>query len=113
LRWGVSADDEFLFVDTLELDPSAASAAGFINRVALFADDSFQTATFHFFKKPIWIAAYRARITNRITRVRAEFFQHIFSSLQRQANQAFAIKLEQVECVKINGRFSSFHLAGL
>ena len=33
LRRGVSANDEFLFVDAFEFDPCAASPAGFVNGV--------------------------------------------------------------------------------
>src|SRR5437660_2377862 len=113
LRWRVSANDEFLFIDTFELDPCAASAARLVNGGALFADNAFQTAMFHFLEQPFGIAADRARVANRITRVRAEFFENVLARLQRQPDQAFAVELEQVECVKINGRFSSFYLARL
>src|SRR6266566_2815119 len=113
LRRCVSAYDEFLFVDTFELDPWAASAVGFVNGVPLFANNAFQTATLDFFEKPFGIGADRARVADRITRARAECFQNIFPRLQRQSNQTFAVELEQVECVKIDGRFSSFHLARL
>src|SRR5438093_8690140 len=45
LRWRVSAYDEFLFVGALELDPCAASPAGFVSGIPLFTDNPFQTAT--------------------------------------------------------------------
>ena len=106
LRWRVSAYDEFLFVGALELDPCAASPAGFVSGIPLFTDNPFQTATFHFFEQPFGIISDRARIANRFTRARAKFFQNVLSRLQRQSDQAFAIKLKQVECVQIDRRFS-------
>src|SRR5436305_10756603 len=84
LRRRVSADNKFLFVDTFELDPCAASAPGFVNGVTLFADNSFQAATLYFFEKSFGVAANRAGVANRITCVSAEFFQNVFARLQGQ-----------------------------
>src|SRR6266480_6438128 len=77
LRRRVSADNEFLFVDTFELDPCAASAPGFVNRVALFADNPFQAATLYFFEKSFGVATNRTGVANRGTCVSAEFFQNV------------------------------------
>src|SRR5213596_3379042 len=46
LRRRVSANDEFLFVNAFELDPCAAATPWLVNRVALFAHNSFQAAAF-------------------------------------------------------------------
>src|SRR2546430_17616802 len=59
LRRLLSADNEFLFVDTFELYPRAASAPGFVNRVTLFADNPFQAAALYLFEKSFGIAADR------------------------------------------------------
>src|SRR5262245_37524153 len=113
LRRGVSADDELLFVDTLELDPCAASPSRFINGGALFADNPFQTAPLHFFEKPLCIAANGARKTDWVACIGAEFLQNVFPRFQRQPNQALAVDLEEIECIIIDWRFSSFHFARL
>ena len=44
----IPADDEFLLVHTLELDPAAAAPPRFINGIAQFADYPFEAAAFHF-----------------------------------------------------------------
>src|SRR5262249_49476587 len=80
----VSPNDEFLFVDTFELDPCATSAAGFVNGVTLFADDTFKTAALHFFEKSICVAANRAGTTNRFACADAEFFKNVLPRLQWQ-----------------------------
>src|SRR2546423_6743729 len=72
LRRRVSADNEFLFVDTFELYPRAASAPGFVNRVTLFADNPFQAAALYLFEKSFGIAADRVSVTCRVTGVSAE-----------------------------------------
>ena len=82
LRRGVSANDEFLFVDTLEFDPCAASPAGFVNGVAQFADDSFQAAALHFLEELVGISPNRARVSNlRITYAGTEFLQNVLPRL--------------------------------
>ena len=93
LRRRISADDEFLLFDAFELDPCAASPSGFVNGVALLADNPFQTATLHFFEKPFRIAANRARVANRIACLGAKLFQNVFARLQWQRDQTFAIEL--------------------
>src|SRR5438552_1721552 len=92
LRRRVSADHEFLFVHTFELDPCAAAASRLINRVALFADNPFQTAALHFFQQRFGVAANRARVTNWRAAVSArgysgaEFLENVLSRLQWQRN---------------------------
>src|SRR5205085_3825824 len=39
---GVTANDEFLLVERLQLDPYSAPAAGLVDGSALLADDSFK-----------------------------------------------------------------------
>src|SRR4029077_1342443 len=113
LRRGVSANDEFLFVDTLEFDPCAASAAGFVNGVTLFPDNSFQPAAFHFFQQKGGVAADRTGITDWFARTGAEFFQNAFAGFQMQRDQTFAFKLEKVERIKINWSLLPLHFARL
>src|SRR5437764_4046729 len=60
LRRRVSADNEFLFIDTFELYPPAASAPGFVNRITLFADNPFQAEALYLFEKSSGITADRA-----------------------------------------------------
>src|SRR6266480_7921762 len=113
LRRSVSADDEFLLADTFELDPCSASAAGFVNRLALLADKSFEAAPLHFIEQLFCVSADRARITDRIAGARAELFENILARLQWQRDQALAIQLKQVKCIEINGTLSPFHLPRL
>src|SRR5438874_967225 len=96
-RRSVSADDEFLFADTFELDPCSASAAGFVNRLALLADQSFEAAPLDFIEQLLCISANHARVTDRIARFRAELFENILARLQWQRDQAFAVQLKQVK----------------
>jgi hypothetical protein len=43
----------------------------------------------------------------------AKFFQQIFTLRKREPEQAFAVKLEQIENVKAQRRFSPFQLERL
>src|SRR5262249_52123817 len=113
LGWRVSANDEFLLVDTFELDPRAAAVPRFVNRVALFSDDAFQAPAFYFIEQCFRVSADRAGITDRVTGIGAELFENAFPRLQGEREQTFAIELEQVECVEINGGLSAFHFARL
>jgi len=103
LRWRVSADDKFLFVDTFELDPCAASAVGLVNRVTLFPDEAFEATTLHFIEKRFGLTANRSGVADSIIGAGRELFEHVLPRLQRQPDQAFAVELEQVECVEIKG----------
>src|SRR5437773_11813278 len=94
LRWRVSAYDEFLFVGALELDPCAASPAGFVSGIPLFTDNPFQTARFLFFEQPFGIISDRARMAKPFTRARAQVFQNVLSRLQPPVVQALAFKLK-------------------
>src|SRR5207253_5407819 len=42
-RRSVTTDDKFLLVHAFQFDPSPAAAAGFVNGIALLADETFQT----------------------------------------------------------------------
>src|SRR5207248_7815847 len=77
--WGrVAANDEFLFVDTLKLDPRTASAPRFVNRVALFGDDPFQAAAFHLLEQCSRVVADLGGVTNWVARIRAKVFEKVF-----------------------------------
>ena len=84
LGWRVSADDEFLLADTFELDPRAAATSGFVNRVTLFAHNSFQAPAFHFIEQCFRVSANRTGITDWVVRIGAQFFQNVFPRLQWQ-----------------------------
>ena len=109
----VTANHKFLFVYALKFDPGAASSARFVNGIALFADDSFEAATLHFLKQRRRVAADLAGKANRIAGIAANFLENVFPPFQRQRHQVLAVELEQIENVKVNWRFLSFHLAGL
>src|SRR5438876_12110385 len=51
LRRRVSADNEFLFVDTFELYERASSAPRFVNRVTVVADNSFEAEAHYLLAK--------------------------------------------------------------
>src|SRR6185436_15493574 len=49
---GITADDKFLFLLRFDLEPRAASAAGLVEGILLFGDDSFQASALDFFPHP-------------------------------------------------------------
>src|SRR5438093_13458232 len=94
----VSTNDEFLLVYAFELNPCAASTPRFVNRVALFANNSLETATLHFFEQWFRLFPNRARVTDWIACVRAEVFENIFPRLTLPSDQGFAFELNQFIC---------------
>src|SRR6266480_333766 len=69
-RWRrVTADNEFLFVNTLQFDPNAAAPSGLIRRTALFSNNPLQAPALHLLKQGGSVSADLARETNRIAGV--------------------------------------------
>src|SRR5436309_13802914 len=66
----VATDDEFLLVHAFQFDPSPAPAAGFVNGIALLADEAFQTASLNFRQQCFCVSAKRSRAANDIGRRR-------------------------------------------
>jgi len=93
LWWRVSADDEFLFLNALELDPRAASATRLVNRVALFADQTFETTTLHLIEKRFSITTNCSGVADRIIGIGRKLFEHVLSRFQWYAKQVFAVEL--------------------
>src|SRR5436305_1040214 len=109
-RRSVATDDEFLLVHAFQFDPNPATAAGFVNGIALLTDETFQTAPLNFRQQRFCFSPERSREANDVARRRDQPRQQFFPQSKRQTYQTAAIQLQEIEYVKCERRVLAIKL---
>src|SRR5687767_327938 len=113
LRRREATDDKFLLGDAFEFDPRATPSARFVDRSALFTDDSFQPQSLYFFQERLRIPSDLTREPDGAAGILAKSSEQLLPPLHRQPDRALSCCLEKIENIKVNGRSTAFHLMGL